>query len=232
MPLSFNGVSHIVWNPVGAGTPLASMSGDFSVMCWINPVGIQKTFASMSSRAFINGSNNFSTFQVDAATPRAFLVFFSAGSAGLGFTQSSLLAGWNHVAAVRVGTTVSGYLNGVLMGSGVNGSSITAGAGLKFVLGGDRTESNSFKWTGLIDDVRWYNRALSLAEIQTIHGGRGVDGIVDGLVNRMPLKELAPGAAPGAGAVKDVSGAQLGGSATVGVPAYGDGILRFRRKTA
>lgn len=232
MPLNFDGVSHVVWNPVAAGTPLAAMSGDFSVMCWISPVGIQKIFASMSSRAFKDGSNNFSTFQVSNGTPRAFIVFFSAGSAGLGFTQSSLLAGWNHVAAVRVGSTVSGYLNGVLQGSGINGSAITAAAGLKFVLGGDRVELNTFKWTGLIDDVRWYDRALSAAEIQTIYGVRGVDGIVDTLVNRMQLKEQAPGATPGAGAVKDVSGSQLGGSVTVGAPAYGDGVLRFRRRVA
>jgi hypothetical protein len=232
MPLNFDGVSHVVWNPVAAGTPLASMSGNFSVACWISPVGIQKAFAGMTGRTFIDGSNNYSMFQVDSGTPRAFLVYFSAGSAGLGFTQSSLLAGWNHVAAVRVGTTVSGYLNGVLQGSGVNGSSIAAGAGLKLTIGGDRTESNSFKWTGLIDDVRWYNRALSLAEIQTIHGSRGTDGIVDGIVSRMPLSEMAPGLVPGAGAVKDVSSAQLGGSVTVGAPTYGGGALRFRRKTA
>lgn len=44
---------------------------------------------------------------------------------------------------------------------------------------------------GLIEDVRLYTRILSQAEITTIFTGRGMDGIIQGLVARYMLNDLA-----------------------------------------
>ena len=59
----------------------------------------------------------------------------------------------------------------------------------------------------LIDDVRIYNRLLSLAEIQTIYHSRGADNIVNGLVGRWLMNEKSDGVtASGANSCIDISG--------------------------
>ncbi len=58
-----------------------------------------------------------------------------------------------------------------------------------------------------IFDLRCYDRALSLAEIQSIYHAQGNDSIINGLLGRWFLDEEPDGTAcAGAGVVKDVSG--------------------------
>lgn len=76
---------------------------------------------------------------------------------------------WYHLAAVfdDSGNTFKIYLNGVLKNSG-NQTETTAPApnGLTLLLG--RTSSGEY-WSGALDEVRVFNRALSSAEIQTLY---------------------------------------------------------------
>lgn len=56
--------------------------------------------------------------------------------------------------------------------------------------------------SAIISDLRFYDRVLPLAEVQTIYAGRGVDPILDGLIHRFLFDEAAPGVAlSGAGAI-------------------------------
>ena len=62
-------------------------------------------------------------------------------------------------------------------------------------------------FAGKIFDVRAYNRALSLAEIQTLYHSRGSDNIVNGLVGRWLMNEKSDGStATVASSVIDISG--------------------------
>jgi len=70
---------------------------------------------------------------------------------------------WSHLAATYDGANVRLYVNGVLMGSQPASGSIAASNGT-LVLGGNNVWGEYF--TGLIDEVRIYNRALSMTEIQ------------------------------------------------------------------
>jgi hypothetical protein len=82
-----------------------------------------------------------------------------------------------------------------------------------------------------LEDFRFYNRELSLAEIQTIYSSRGVDGITDGLVSRWSMNEGAEGAAAsGAGSVKDLTGVR--NMTPNNSPTYEAGGLRSRRRVA
>ncbi len=82
-----------------------------------------------------------------------------------------------------------------------------------------------------LEDFRFYDRVLSLEEIQTIHACQGVDGIVDGLVSRWLMNEGAEGvAASGVGSVKDL--AVVRNMTPNNSPTYAAGELRFRRRTA
>ncbi len=143
---------------------------------------------------------------------------------------------WYHVVGIGEldgvpNSITSVYINGVLDG----GPTTVAGAAVAaatMTIGNRTGAANTEGLNGLIEDFRVYNRELSAAEIATIHAARGVDGIVEGLVMRVPMREGADGTNPsGAGFVKDVSDAKNNFTAT-GSPAYASGVIRSRRRTA
>jgi hypothetical protein len=70
---------------------------------------------------------------------------------------------WTHVAATYDGSTLRFFVNGVQVASKSGISTVLASTGA-LKIGGNSVWGEYFR--GLIDDVRIYNRALSLAEIQ------------------------------------------------------------------
>src|SRR5262249_16001860 len=73
------------------------------------------------------------------------------------------LNAWSHLAATYNGSTLSLYVNGTLVASqAFTGSIITSSGALR--IGGNGVWGEYF--TGQIDEVRIYNRALTQAEIQ------------------------------------------------------------------
>jgi hypothetical protein len=72
---------------------------------------------------------------------------------------------WTHIAATYDGTTLRLFVNGVQTSTkAVTGSIKTSTGALRF--GGNTSWSDEW-FSGLIDEVRLYNRALTAAEIQT-----------------------------------------------------------------
>jgi hypothetical protein len=70
---------------------------------------------------------------------------------------------WSHVAVTYDGTTVRMYVNGTLVGSKAQtGPLVTSSQPLRF--GGDAVWPEWFQ--GALDEIRVYNRALSVTEIQ------------------------------------------------------------------
>ena len=77
---------------------------------------------------------------------------------------------WRHVAAVFDGTTFEVYINGAAMGGGPVASAFGL-QGVPFTAAQKQfTESN---FPGLLDDIRIYSRALTLAEVQYLAAGNG-----------------------------------------------------------
>ena len=71
---------------------------------------------------------------------------------------------WSHLATTYDGATLRFYVNGVQVASRAQTGTLTASANpLQF--GGDSLYGDYFQ--GMIDEVRVYNRALNLAELQT-----------------------------------------------------------------
>jgi len=72
---------------------------------------------------------------------------------------------WNHLVATQDGTTVNLYINGKLTTTETFTTSPNehTGAG-QIIIGND--ESNGFPFSGLVDEVRIYDRALSAAEVR------------------------------------------------------------------
>jgi hypothetical protein len=78
-----------------------------------------------------------------------------------------ITGGWTHVAYTYDGISVKGYLDGVLKINAAASTAIQA-RGIPLHIGVDSLYQQGF--TGKLDDLRIYNRALSAAEIQTDMG--------------------------------------------------------------
>jgi hypothetical protein len=83
------------------------------------------------------------------------------------YSITPLLGTWTHLAFTFDGTTVKGYLDGVLKISSPQTATIQSRA-TDLLIGVDGALSQGFN--GRLDDVRLYNRALSQLEIQTDMG--------------------------------------------------------------
>jgi hypothetical protein len=84
---------------------------------------------------------------------------------------------WHHVAIVRQGTTLVLYLDGAVAGSS-SGPGVTNITGATpFVLGSSPCASS---YTGALDELQIFNRALSLAEVESIYnaGSAGLSTLV------------------------------------------------------
>jgi len=93
------------------------------------------------------------------------------------------------------------YHDGIRVSTQVTTGALLAAGVARAKLGGN----GATLLNGYMGDARIYDRALTDAEISTIHACNGADGIVDGLVARWPLNDVAPVAPPpaGAGDLKD-----------------------------
>ncbi|MEK7563518.1 MAG: LamG domain-containing protein, partial [Patescibacteria group bacterium] len=80
---------------------------------------------------------------------------------------SSVGTGWHHFVGQGNGTTFSLYKDGVLVGSSTASHNINSATTFRF---GRRSDDggSSYCFTGSIDDVRIYSRALSAAEIAAL----------------------------------------------------------------
>lgn len=75
---------------------------------------------------------------------------------------------WVHAAAVYDGTNMHLYLDGVLVGSLGKTGSLTGNPSVPVWIGGNPPGSTERPWAGGIDEVRIYDRALSVGEIQVL----------------------------------------------------------------
>jgi len=90
---------------------------------------------------------------------------------------------WHHVVGVCDGSRLSLYVDGKLDGFTQTSGSLRVSGSNVYIGGGVSTSFN-----GLIDDVRIYNRALSVEEIRTLYSGSAIDLFNDFYIN---LKDFA-----------------------------------------
>ena len=121
------------------------------------------------------------------------------------------------------------YRNGVLEDTSDNYQSGTISAVIQMF---NRPGTSNYADIDL-HDIRFYNRVLTPAEIQTIYQARGGDDIVYGMTSRWPMFEGAPGATiSGTGVVKDIGADKNNFSSATGAPSYVyDAALIPRRRS-
>lgn len=108
-----------------------------------------------------------------------FLGFFDGSSSG-GYESTTPITDnvWHHVVMQTDGSTTSVYIDGVFDGNLVEPFYKGTGvANNKFYFGKSNLGAQYF--TGSLNDVRVYNRQLSLAEIDTLYSGGGSIAIIN-----------------------------------------------------
>jgi regulation of enolase protein 1 (concanavalin A-like superfamily) len=154
------------------------LTGSFTVMGWLQTRSL-----------YTNGCGSFLMKTSDYGIEICAGTLMASVGSGTAFTATvrqtwtnADLNTWKHVAMTYDGTTVRLYVGGVLAGSGTgthqsNGNPLTVG----------RWSTPAVEyWNGLIDEVRLYNRALTLADIQTDRD----TPIVGGSANQAPTVTL------------------------------------------
>jgi PKD repeat protein len=152
--LSFNGSSMVT---VGDAASLDLSSG-MTLEAWVYPTSLSTTWSDIIYKAT-------DTYFLMGSTPQGQAPDLGGTFAGTNVYGNPLpLNTWSHIAGTYDGTTMRFYVNGVLVSSQPQSGSIPASTG-PLSIGGDSISGQY--WTGLIDEVRVYNRALSSSEVIT-----------------------------------------------------------------
>jgi len=144
-------------------------SGAFTLMMWVRPDSLG---GSLFGKVYASGPEN--SWQVATNTPGTNWAFYSNPGGGVG---NEVLVGdavaidmWTHVAAVFDGSRKRLFFNATERAS--RAASIAFDGSGEVLLGADWSSSagNEYFFDGEISDIRFYDRALSAAEIRAISG--------------------------------------------------------------
>jgi PKD repeat protein len=159
--LSFNGTNAWVTVP---DSPALELTTAMTLEAWVKPTAAPPS-GSWASVLFKEGATdaNYTIYGFDGNRD-PLLGFYTPSGVVQAIGPSTLALGtWTHLAATYGGSTATLYVNGTAVATqAASGPMPTSTDPLR--IGGDSLFGEFF--TGLIDEVRIYNRALSAAEIQ------------------------------------------------------------------
>jgi len=155
--LTFNGNGWITINDAAS----LNLSNALTLEAWVYPTAALTRWTDILMKEKAGGTSYYLTAGSPSGTP----------ATGVDIGAERILRGssplplntWSHVAASYDGSTLRLYVNGVLVASTPQAGSIDPAPG-PLRIGGNSVWGEYF--TGRIDEVRIYSRALSAAEIQ------------------------------------------------------------------
>ena len=154
---------------------------NFTFACWVN-VSYNDVAGAIIAKKTNDNANGYRLI----IQPTNLFDYHEGGR--LTSTTQISLNTWYHVAITRNTTTglKSIFVNGTLEGT-QNIADPGTNINKPFTVGYDTGfPDNGF--SGIIDDLRMYDRVLSNNEIETIYSAQGIDNILDGLVLRNLFK--------------------------------------------
>ena len=164
--LKFDGVDDYV---ICKDTPSLGITGPLTYMAWVRPEGLP------NADAGIVGKGTHIVGLTIYKTSAGYLYITSGGN----YATTPLKVGqWQLMTGTFDGKTIKLYINGFLKSSNKSQYKKVK-RGKNLLIGSFSTGPDQPHFKGLIDQVRVYNRALSLAEIQSLYkaeaGDHGVD---------------------------------------------------------
>lgn len=145
----FDGSGDFLATPSNAAFTLGS-SGDFTVECWIYPIGTQSLYSTVVSTYtdFNSGGGYLNKWHLGYSTTTTLTWYDSAGNAGVSSTNHPINS-WSHVAVVRSGSNITMYVNGASIGTQTTNQSYTSQSPVQvgFV-------TNAAYFNGYISNVR------------------------------------------------------------------------------
>ena len=152
-----------------------------TVTLWMRSAGISGTGneAAMLWDRRANGNSGPGTLFGQYTTGK---IFFQAAAGACTFSSTASVSDdkWHHVAVVMntaAGATNTVYVDGVTSGSGTNSAAWSWSTTQAIALGRS-PDAYWYRFNGYLDDVRFYNRQLTAAEISQVYAGG--DGRSDG----------------------------------------------------
>jgi Concanavalin A-like lectin/glucanases superfamily/Bacterial Ig domain len=161
--LAFNGTNS--WVTVADAAALDLTTG-MTIEAWVNPTSLTSWRSILLKERTVGLSYSLYATNPDvgSAPPATFINLGIANDTSASGTQALPLNTWTHLAGTYDGSQLKMYVNGSLRQTvNVTGSMTVSDGPLR--IGGNSVYSGEF-FAGLIDEVRLYNRALALAEIQ------------------------------------------------------------------
>lgn len=155
---SFDGVNDFV----GLGS--FSAGAQWTLEAWVNPASLPT-----NRRAILGGMNDCNDWALvlqDGKWGMAIKPSSGACTETVSSGVTAVINTWYHLVATNDGTTARLYVNGELKGSGAVAAGAT-GTTAGTYLGGNVCCTEFFP--GLVDEAAIYNRALGLAEIQSVY---------------------------------------------------------------
>lgn len=202
--MSINGTNGAFCNIAGPITATNAQSA-LSITCWIN-ANSNPLSDNFSLCVWSSNSGTAVRIALNATLASPGTITLQARAAD-GDTLSSFISGatalspgsWRHVVATLdyATKTPKMYINGVNFAlTGTNNLSGTATSATNTVAAKfccSIANNISERYLGLIEDVRLYQRIISIGEAMTMYTAKGMDGIVQGLAMRYPLNDQGEG---------------------------------------
>jgi hypothetical protein len=152
---------------INNGLPFQFTHANFSISMWVNPATSQVESSTLMDKH--HGTPAFAEWFVDMqpTTNQYSFWTYNPGWAKTSPVQFNANV-WNHFVAVKVGKSLTTYLNGELLGSDTATSSLLVSNGnLPLYIG--CYEGSGRYFSGSLDDVFIFNRSLSMNDIRQLY---------------------------------------------------------------
>jgi hypothetical protein len=161
----FDGVNSYI--DCGYNTEL-DLSSELTISAWIFSQQ-SEGFGRIVSRVGLSGSSTVKGYElIVGASHYPPLLQFNAGSMVVKSNNIVEYGKWIFVAVVCMERGVRLYVDGILTASSVIGSDLPRAGDVPLEIG-NRGETHDHKFTGMIDEVRIYDRALSEEELSELY---------------------------------------------------------------
>jgi len=142
------------------------LSSGMTLEAWVNPNSLNGSWMNLVFKPNGDPGTTNPSYLLQGCSPSASApsVYINAASSNLAAPGALPLNTWSHVAATYDGATLRFFVNGLLVASRAQTGTIAASTDA-LTIGGNAYSGQN--WSGLIDEVRVYNRALSATEIHT-----------------------------------------------------------------